>query len=175
MPDPLRALLAQALDSVRYQMDGLESGRLTVDDWQQGMAQDMLTYHIAAYLTGTGSTSADALDDAARKTLASVVGAQVDYLNAFADAIDAADVDPDQFARWRAQAALYAGSTKQSYWRGAAGVDLPCYPGGCEECYGNCRCSVEVRDDGVWWICSDDDRSCDACRERGQTWTPYGG
>ena len=148
---------------------------LTVDDWQQGMALDLLTYHVAAYMTGAGLTDAADLDAATRTALTKVVGEQVDYLNVFADVIDAADSDPAQMTRWRAQAALYAGNTKQSYWRGAAGMDLPTYPGGCPACYSNCRCTLDVRDDGVYWQCADDDRSCDACRQRGETWQPYGG
>lgn len=102
-----------------------------------------------------------------------IVGQQVDALNAFTDQIEAGDYEGREDVL-RGRAALYATGLKSSYWGGKTdGADLPCLPGGCEECYSNCRCVLDIKEDGIYWQCTEDDRSCSACVERGNTWTPY--
>lgn len=180
MNKQLRKVLEQSLESIGFQMDGLESGRLSVDEWQVGMAQDLVAYHYAAYMTGAGIKQADDVSDAAQVAIGEVLKEQVDYLNAFADAIDDADVDPEQFAKWRARANLYSGALKTSYSMGATRLlDLPAHPGQGSECLVNCGCEwriVEVDaengDVDCYWERGKDD-SCPTCMAREDEWAPF--
>lgn len=72
-----------------------------------------------------------------------------------------------------ARAGLYAGATRASYYKSAIEAPPPCVPGDCEQCLSNCRCSLDVRDDGVYWQCAADDKSCEGCVSRGSEWQPY--
>jgi hypothetical protein len=171
MDDDLRQLLDKALDGIQYHMDGLAGGQLSVDDWQQGMSQDLLIYHTTAYMLGQET---DELTPDEQRLLNRIVGEQVDYLNRFADVIDQAD---DFNEAWRSRAAMYVGALKTSYYRGAyADWDLPFQPGEDTDCYGNCLCSWTIADNGdgtatAEWVRNAND-SCATCKER-EAGNPY--
>jgi hypothetical protein len=176
MPTPpaIPRLSALTLDAIRdaterYQNDG------DTDRWERTVQQALARGHQAAYLLGiaerlgvdidSGLITPRNMSRAERNELKGIVVEQIDYLERFIDV--AGDLSDAQI---QARADLYALGVKQTYWTGWAGEELECVPGGCEECYGNCRCALERQDDGVHWICSDDAHSCGACRERGATW-----
>lgn len=165
----LRRVLARILDGIDELSDGINAGALSVDAWQREMAQVLLVGHVAAYQEGRDASE---LSPGARRIIAQVVGEQVDYLNRFANEVDARGWDD---RKDRARAALYAGSTKQSYWRGASfGLEMPYYPGdGSSECLGNCGCRLQV----IWedeeelnarvrWILGGAERHCRTCPQR---------
>jgi hypothetical protein len=169
MDEQLRKLIAGAIEGLDTHMQGLSSGRLSVNDWQVGVAQDLLVYHYAAYMAGSGSRE---ISEEARQRLNALIGQQVDRLNAFADVLEGGEPSEADAARLR----MYANAVRASYWMGAAGdVDLPVYPGACPDCWSRCRCSLSVESDGVHWNCIADDRSCSACVRRGEEWRPYRG
>jgi hypothetical protein len=111
---------------------------------------------------------ARALSKADREVLKAGLAKQFEYLRGFVDALPGMSD-----AQVAARAALYAGAVKSSYWNAWADESLPCVPGGCEECYGSCRCDLTRESDGIHWHCRDDHASCGACKERGATWQPY--
>lgn len=168
MPSP--ALLSSLLDTLDTLTDGLIGGQLSAVGWHNSVARELFAYHLAEYASAAGKDERAVLEQ-----VKGIVAQQVEALNAFTDQIEAGEYrDRDDILRGRA--ALYASGLKQSYWGGRVdGSGLPCLPGGCEECYSNCRCELDVRDDGIYWQCAEDDRSCSACVERGQSWQPYGG
>lgn len=179
MKKSLAKLTQAALDSIEYQMDGLMSGKLSVTDWQIGMAQDLITYHYAAYLAGAGLTRVDDISDGAKEAIGAVLKEQVDYLNGFADTLDDG-IDDALEARYRARANLYAGALKTSYSIGATELlDVPAHPGQGSECMVNCGCRwriVEVDaaegDFDCYWERAKDD-SCATCIDREERWNPY--
>lgn len=163
----LDSLLDDAREGLAYHLEGLRGGRLDSTAFQVGVAQDLITFHTAAYMLGADTEEID--DDQARQ-LKARIGGQIDYLNEFVD-----DLDTLSDAEIEARLSLYGKAVGSSYWDGWAGEDLECVPGSCPECYSNCRCELDRRDDGIYWVCQEDDRSCSACLERAQTWTPYNG
>lgn len=167
MDEQLRKLITGAIESMDHQMDGLSSGRSSVNDWQIGVAQDLLVHHYAAHMAGSGSRE---VSDQARQRLNTLIGQQIDRLNAFADTLEGAEPSEADAARLR----MYANAVRASWWMGkAGGVDLPVYPGACPDCWSNCRCALDMQEDGVYWICVADRNSCGACKTRGDTWRPY--
>ena len=166
MEPSLRALIASLFDDVAYHMDGLAGGQMTTDDWQQSFSRSLLTYHYAAYMDGSGSTTVPA---DARRRLNEAIGQQVERLNLFADAIDGREPTAADTARLQ----LYANAIRSSFWMGKVGVSLPVYPGACPDCWSNCRCSIEKRDDGYHWNAANDKGTCAGCRQRGADWQPY--
>jgi hypothetical protein len=98
-----QVVLGRVLDEIDTLSDGMNSGLLNVDQWQQRMANVLIRGHIAAFQEGRNRNE---LDPQARRMLSGVVGDQVDYLNRFADQLDGRDWDD---RRDRARAALYVG------------------------------------------------------------------
>lgn len=148
--------------------------------WERSVAQTLAKAHQAAYLVGASERLGVPVDSpllnsrnlsrAEREELNQIVQTQIDFLTRFVDVADG--LSPDQISN---RASLYALAPKQTYWQGWAGEELECLPGGCEECFGNCRCTLSREPDGVHWLCADDDRSCSACSTRGATWPLDGG
>lgn len=176
MPQPpaIPRLSALALSEIRaatarYHQDG------DTERWEQSVARTLAKAHQAAYLLGVAERLGVPLDSsllnarnlsrAERDELRAIVQNQVDFLARFVDVAD----DLSQ-AAIDARADLYALAPKQTYWTGWAGEGLECAPGACPNCYSNCRCSLERRDDGIHWICAEDDRSCPGCVERANLW-----
>lgn len=174
MPDELRRLLDHILTDIGQQAAALAAGRITVDQWQQTMAQSLYVGHMAAMMEGRGQ---DQLSPQAQALVNRLVGEQLDYLNGFADEVDATGWQD----KYEARALLYGGSIKGTYWRGKAyGYDLPAYPGdGQSECLGSCRCYLEIDelsqedlDADVYWRMGAVERHCSTCPQRAQEWSP---
>ena len=168
MDDNLAVLIEQAQADIAELTRGLKAGDITTAVWRDELADTLATYHTAAYMLAADVEDVDA---ATRAALEKTIDGQVERLDLFAKAIDPAEWSDGIDSR----AAMYGDALKQSWWRGNIGEDLPCYPGACPACYGRCRCALETRDDGIYWICLDDPASCSECVERGNTWTPYQG
>lgn len=168
MPSP--ALMSSLLEEIDSLTDGLIGGQLSPVEWHNAVAREIFAHHLAEYAAASGKDEREVLGE-----VKGIVGKQIDHLNGFTDQIEAGDYE-DREDALRARAAMYAGSLKGSYWSGRTeGYDLPCVPGACEECYGSCRCDLRIEDDGIYWDCLEDPKSCNSCVERGNTWQPYKG
>lgn len=170
-------LIAEMRDDTATIWQGLQSGALSVDRWQEMQARSLLVFHTAAYMMGRDKRTLTSREQA---RIASVVGEQVTYLNRFADVIDSEWDGGDLKAKWLARAQSYAGAVRASYWRGATlGYNLPAYPGdGSSICLGNCGCGWRIvvldEDNGdidAYWQRGKDD-SCETCVERAGKWAP---
>lgn len=167
MNNTLQNLLEDLDTALRYHLAGLAGGQLSVDVFQAGVAQDLLVFHTSAYLAGL---DADTLDEAGRAIVVKAVGTQVDYLNQFADAIEAGDLSDAQI---EARLLSYSGSINASWWAGATdGADLPFQPGEGTRCGPNCRCEWEHDGEAWQWIA--ESGACEDCLERAAG-GPYGG
>lgn len=167
--DRLIARLSGAIDSLTSE---LESGGLSVDDWEAQMTTAIQQAYPAAYKTGSGS----ALDDAAKTALATQVKAQLSYLGRFALEIQAAD---DWQAGWNSRAQMYAEGIKVPYWQGKTKMlPLPAMPGEGSQCLTRCKCSWDVQQldgDGNWdayWRLGGSEHTCQTCVERAAQWGP---
>lgn len=167
MPPSLTSALLDEIDTLT---DGLLGGQLSATDWHNGIARELFAHSLAEYAAASGRSEEDVLDQVKK-----IVGGQVDALNKFTDQIEAGEYE-DRADALKARGALYAEGLKQAYWGGKVdGSGIPCVPGACEQCYSNCRCSLEIKDDGIYWQCAEDDRSCEGCLERGNAWQPWSG
>jgi hypothetical protein len=171
----LRRILSRIIAGLDELADGMNSGVFTADAWQREVAQVLLVGHTAAYLAGRDAST---LTPGARRQIAQVVGQQVDFLNRFADQVEAQGW---QDTRDRARLILYAGACKGTYWRGTTfGLDMPFYPGdGSSECLGNCGCRLRVDwldpeelDADVYWELGGAERHCATCPRRAAA-SPY--
>lgn len=173
MPDSLKNTLAAFLSDIEESNSMLKSGKITPDEWQADVARSLVEHHMAAYMAGQGS---EKLTPRAKQELSGIIGDQIDYLNKFTDKIaETGWRDP-----YAARAAMYAGSIKESYWKGAAkGLPLPGWPAVGTECLTNCGCSwdfdvLDMENDDVdaYWKRGKSD-SCNTCIERESAWSPY--
>lgn len=180
MRKQLAELMERHLEALDYLMDGLEFGRVSVDDWQQSFATDLMVFHTAAYMQAAGIKDSADVSEAAQQALTALLKEQIDYLNAFADAIDETGVSDETIARYRARAKMYTGALKTSWSMGETRLlDLPAHPGQGSECMVNCLCSWQIVEvdaaagdfDCYWERVADD--SCSTCIQREQDWSPY--
>lgn len=162
--DRLRQLAASAIQPA---FDALANGG-GYGAFRQGMAQAIQRAHTAAYVAGTAErlkTTPKAirgLSRAERKELQKAVDGQLKYLDGFVSDLRAGRLT---MAQANARALLYAGVAQATY--GAARYPgLSAYPGdGSTPCLGNCRCHLEERDGGVWWVLSAAEH-CAGCVDR---------
>lgn len=127
--------------------------------FERAMQRALAKAHTAAYIRGTA--------DRTGILVKARVSEQADFLRGFVQA--APDLSEAQVAQ---RAALYLGAVRATYY-GARFPGLPSYPGdGQTACRTNCRCQLEERDGGVWWIMGSAEH-CDDCRERAAG-SPYG-
>jgi hypothetical protein len=170
MDATLTTLLRDLIGKIDTHTVDFREGRVDADGWQRRMAKDLIETHTAAYLAGTGGGVIRAAD---KRVLTQVLGDQIDYLNRFADDLQAGE-DEAWTTRNEARARLYAGAIKHSFWRGTTkGLDLPAYPGdGTSDCLVNCNCAWEIDGDDAYWRLGPTDH-CETCRERATTWNPY--
>ncbi len=175
-PSKIAALMSDAIASASASY--ADGG--SVAAWEQEMGRIVARGHMAGWLAGTSERLNVPLDtplltekrlsDVERAEVKELVSSQLEYLKGFASS--APDMSPEAVA---ARANLYAGAVRGTYYKSATEADLPTYPGACEDCLSNCRCSLDIRDDGVYWQCVEDDKSCAGCVSRGNEWQPYKG
>ena len=97
------------------------------------------------------------LSRAERSEIKTAVAGQMEYLQKFVD-----ESEGMSEAAIRARAQLYAGAVKATYGRSRY-PGLSQYPGdGSTQCRTNCLCSLESRDDGIYWVL-DGGEHCDDC------------
>jgi len=167
--------LLQALQAaVDAQLDGLETGDVSAEQWQRELERLLARYHTAAYLAGQGSAT---LDAPATAVLAEAVGTELEFLDGFRVTM----ADSDTFMEgWRARTQLYTEAIGASFNRGAFRAwPLPALPkDGTTQCLSRCRCRweiVELEGEGnadCYWIYGGAERHCQTCKEREGQWAP---
>ena len=174
MSSVLDRLIAELRDQIDVHTARLRDGALDATGWQRLVARDLVEHHVAAYLAD--KPGAAVLRSADKRILADVIGTQVDYLNAFADVLEASD---EWSPKYDARARSYAGALRESHSRGQTlGLPLPFHPTVGTACQVNCKCrwTITVLDteagdvDAIWDQAADD--SCATCVERAAA-NPY--
>lgn len=159
---------------------------LDVEEWQTKMQDAIRLAFIHQAVAGAPDADERLISSADRDRIEAAIAKQYQYLDNFVDDIVGAiqrtgaslDFIPNR-------AALYAGSSKASYWQQAVGVDLPHVPGdGSTQCLGRCSCSVrtecEYDDSGkviavnVYWELDPEKEEvhCSDCPDRAAEWNP---
>ena len=179
---PLDALTTRAAADIKAATASLLNGGSTAA-WRTAMERALTVAHTSAYIVGTAERSAGgkvrawltklvglrALSKDDQKALKAAVSAQLDYLAGFVSAQSGLSD-----AQTAARAALYSGAVRGTYY-GARFPGLPNYPGdGSTPCRTNCKCSVEERADGFYWILHPAEH-CGECQQRAAQWAPYKG
>ena len=138
--------------------------------FERAMQRALAKAHTAAYIRGTADRTGvlpKGLSKAERDDVKARVSAQADYLRGCVQA--APDLSDAHVAQ---RAVLYLGAVRATYY-GARFPGLSSYPGdGSTACKTNCRCHLEERDGGVWWIMGSAEH-CDDCRALAAG-SPYG-
>lgn len=156
-------------------MDQLESGIITVEQWEDAMARLIARGSLAGMRLGLQQLEGD-LPPQAQRAVAQHVQAQFGFLRDFALEIQTSD---EFRAGWRSRAAQYAQSVKVPFWRGYSGMlPLPAMPAQGTQCHMRCGCSwwivevqPEVGDFDAYWVRGKAD-SCQTCVERERLWSP---
>jgi hypothetical protein len=170
----LDRLIERLSQSVALLMEGLENGRLDVNEWREAMERELLRYYTAAYMTGQDSPD---LTTEARSVIRNYVNTQIKYLDNFALVIQTAEAFEQG---WKARAEMYANGIKAPYWQGRVKVlALPAMPGdGTTQCLTNCGCEWDIQvvdedkgDYDAYWVRGKQD-SCQTCLEREAQWNP---
>lgn len=134
--------------------------------FESSMGRALARGHTAAYIRGqadrlgVSASTIRGLSRAERAELRSKMAEQLGYLHTFAQA--APNLSAQAVA---ARAAMYVGATRATYFA-ARYPGLPFYPGdGNTACLTNCRCSIEERENGIYWVLGETD-ACDDCNAR---------
>lgn len=138
--------------------------------WEKAMERALTQGHTTAYLAGLADRlnvpinsallNASRLSRAERISITLRVQEQLTFLRGFVKVLP--ELSNAQIA---ARANLYSGAVRASYYA-ARFPSIGIYPGdGGTPCKGNCACTLEARDSGVWWILGAADH-CAGCRAR---------
>jgi len=158
---------------VRRMADKLTSGELSLDAWHQQMKDAIDKMFVFQGMAGVNGDRSR-VDNA---TLRKSIEEQYHYLDQFATDIETAFQSGQSLGFVASRAALYAGSSKQSYWQQAVEVELPAYPGdGSTQCLGHCACEWSLDCDGqgnvlATWVLGAADH-CPDCIARAAKWAP---
>ena len=153
---------------------GVSGGQLTADAWQAEMARLLMAGGLASYAEG-GGVRPDQLAPRTRAAIARYLSGQVDYLNKFADEIEAQGWQP----AYEARAQMYGRALRALYEQGATfGLPLPAMPGEGSECLTNCKCRWRVDwidrenlDADAYWVMGQAEH-CPTCQTRAAEWAP---
>lgn len=158
---------------MRRMADRLTREDMTLNEWHQQMKDaidKMFVFQGMAGVNGDRSRMDMGL-------LRQSIQKQYHFLDGFAADIEKAIQNKTSLDFVAARAAMYAGSSKQSYWQQAIDVPLPAYPGdGSTECKGYCKCDwkLECDDHGnvlaTWKLGKAD--HCQTCVSRAEKWAP---
>lgn len=150
----------------------LIDGKLTLDEWHQQMKDAIDKMYVFQAMAGVNGDQSQ-VDQV---SLTNQLKDQYGYLDGFASDIETAIKDGKSLDFVPSRAALYAGSSQESYWNATTGeADLPAYPGdGSSECLGNCGCKWVCRNGKWYWMRGKND-SCPTCLQRAEEWSPYEG
>lgn len=174
MTPALNRLIALARVTIDGATAALEAGG-SVRQWERAMERAITTAHTAAYIAAAAERlgvspdspliSRQRLSRAERADIDKAVADQVAYLQKFAGQLDG--LTPGQIA---ARARMYGSSITPFYYTQRYGPwDIPArlLPGN-QTCLTNCRCSVEIRDNGdgtgvLVRTLGPTEQSCDEC------------
>lgn len=162
------AITASLRDALGVAADGIVSGRVDATEWHNAVAAELFAHHLAAYADAAGLDVDDPKAIAAAKK---IVGAQVNYLGKFTDAIEQGKYDdtPDAL---KSRLDMYAGALNTTWSQGRY-PDMPFYPGEGTECLTNCKCSWQDEGDGSFTWVLNAKESCPTCLSRADG-NPYG-
>jgi hypothetical protein len=175
-PDRIAALLARDIAAITTRL--IAGG--SVERWERAMLEAITRGHAAAAIAGTAERlgveaggkllNERNLSRAERDAIRRAVTEQLPYLRRFAS-----ELGQLSGAQIAARAALYAGATRATYYRGRwAGYDLrgvPVPADGGTECLSNCKCVAYV--EGDQWIYElTTAEHCPACLSRAAK-SPY--
>lgn len=154
MPVNLDTLRQQPLTLIGPATQSLADGG-SIGAWRKAMEVAIRRSQTAAYIAATaerlGTTPAlvKGLSRAERKELDARIDAQLKYLDGFVKDLKAGTIT---MAQAQARAALYSGATRGTFYA-TRYPGLSAVPGdGSTPCLGNCKCSLEERKGGVWWV-----------------------
>lgn len=168
-PDRLLELITPAVrDATRAYLKSHDAAA-----FERAMQQALAKAHTAAFIRGTTDRTGVApkgLSRAERGDIKAKLASEFAFLKGFMQALP--DLSDAQVAQ---RAALYAGAPRASYYQAFTNNALPVYPGSCEQCLSQCRCSVSQGEGGWYWNASNDKNTCAGCRQRGADWQPYKG
>lgn len=154
MPTNLDTLRAQPLTLIQPATQGLASGG-SIGAWRREMERAIRLSQTAAYIAATAERLGvspklvKGLSRAERKELDARIAEQVKYLDGFVADLKAGKLSP---AQAQARANLYPGATRGTFYA-TRYPGLKAYPGdGSTPCKGNCKCTLEQRGDGLYWV-----------------------
>lgn len=154
MPTNLDTLRAQPLSLIAPATTALSDGG-SISAWRRAMEVAIRRSQTAAYIAATAErlgikpSLVKGLSRAERKELDARINAQLKYLDGFVADLRAGSLT---MAQATARAGLYPGATRGTFYA-TRYPGLPAYPGdGSTPCRGNCRCTMEERDGGIWWV-----------------------
>lgn len=156
--------------------DDLESGKITVDEWEAGMEREIEKLHSTAYIIGLGGLANATAQSFA--TIAVLVADQVEFLHKWADELR--KEAKHSLAKIKARAALYLNSANATLLialTDALGMPrLPAYPGDSSSaCKSNDKCTWRFQKvDGGWdcfWTLHPAEH-CRQCLGRSTAWNP---
>jgi hypothetical protein len=154
MPVNLDTLRAQPLTLIGPATQTLADGG-SIAAWRRQMEIAIRRSQTAAYIAATaerlGTTPAliKGLSKAERADLNARIDAQLKYLDGFAADLKAGRLT---MAQAQARANLYSGATRGAFYA-TRYPGLSAVPGdGSTPCLGNCKCTLEERSGGIWWV-----------------------
>ena len=158
----------------------LYAGNITVDQWQIATALEIKEAHMANAMFSVGGRAN--MTPANWGRVGGTLRDEYRYLTRFANQIAAGQISEAQAL---ARIQQYGNATGQSYWREWERLnDAPEFRNlpslsrvpqdGSTGCRGNCRCFLERRDDGIWWISPQDEATCGSCNDMADG-SPYSG
>lgn len=160
-------------------------GRLSPNDWQSQMQQQIKEEYIRQYIFGRGGR--DQMTFADWGAIGGMLSEQSPFLNNFRIDIEMGDLTEAKIAQI---SQMYISSAREAYERAnevAAGIPratLPQYPGdGHTICLTNDQCHwniVTIRDDEgniirweCFWVLSPEAKHCETCLVNANTWNPF--
>ena len=166
--------VARQRDAVDDLAARLASGDLTLRRWEAAMQAHVKRVHVVQYALGRGGRNA--MTDADREAVGSLVRGQYDYLRSFAEEIATGALSE---AKVRARSRLYVDGATQAHERGrtaAFRLTLPQHPGdGQTSCMANCKCSLRVEETTTDWRVTwalGGAEHCEDCRAMAGRWAP---
>lgn len=156
--------------------DDLESGKITVDEWEARMLDELRKLHTTAYIIGIGGIALASPE--AFVAIAGIVEAQSVFLRKWAN--DLRKETKHVASKIKSRAALYlnaANATLLIALTDSLGIPrLPAYPGdGSSSCRSNDKCTWKFQKvDGGWdcyWTLHPAEH-CPECLARSEAWNP---
>lgn len=153
----------------------LADGRMTLQQWELAMRQQVKIAHVDQYVLGRGGRNAMTPADWGR--VGRELRDQYGHLHRFAQDIAEGKLSAAQIS---ARGRLYFDSATSSYERGRAAdygmPTLPQYPAdGNTACRSNCRCSWRIRETDDSWLCTwviRPGENCQDCLDNAARWNP---